>query len=46
MMKAASCHTSLADLVLGEKHVWNTATNLVDVLAVGANHLALNDMNL
>jgi hypothetical protein len=37
---------SLADLVLGQQHVGDAAADLVDVLAVGADHLAFDDVDL
>lgn len=36
----------LADLVLSKKHVWDPASDLVDMLAVWAHHLTLDDVNL
>lgn len=36
----------LANLVFGQKHVWNTAADLVDMLAVWADHLTFNDVDL
>ncbi|KAI3477825.1 hypothetical protein L1887_60334 [Cichorium endivia] len=37
---------SLSDLVLGQQHVGDAAADLVDVLAVGADHLAFDDVDL
>lgn len=36
----------LANLVLSKKHIWDAASNLVDVLAVRADHLTFDYVNL
>lgn len=37
---------SLANLVLGKQHIWDAAADLVDVLAIWADHLSFYDVDL
>ncbi len=37
---------SLSDLVFGKQHIWDAAADLVDVLAIWADHLSFYDVDL